>query len=252
MKPIKDVFPNPTVKKVVFQIIFPNLFYIENKIGDFQLKIMNLFPISLLAFRKQFLFADIGPNANIDTQNPDQSGANTKIWQFKNEEGVELSLQSNSLGILSTTHKTYDNKKSEKRFRDTISYVVDAFIDITSIPIINRIGLRYIDECPLRKRTNLEMSKSFDTAFNLQRFDIAKALNMDFTTVIERDGKFLRYIESLKRNNDNDKIVLDFDGFANNIQSKDYLKTLDELHELISTEFFATIKSPIIKYMKQE
>ena len=29
---INEVFPNPTVKKVIFQIRFPNLFFIESKI----------------------------------------------------------------------------------------------------------------------------------------------------------------------------------------------------------------------------
>lgn len=252
MKPPREVFPNSTVKKVVFQIVFPNLFYIENKIGEFQLKIMSLFPISSLAFRKQILFADVGPNVNLDNLNSDPNQANTKIWQFKNEDGVELSLQANSLGIQSTTHKTYDHPDSDRKFRDTISFVVNAFLEITQIPIINRIGLRYIDECPLEKQTNEEMKRSFNTSFNLERFDISKAINMNFTTVIEKNSSFLRYSESLRKVGDSNKIILDFDGFANNIQSKDYLSKLDDLHILISKEFFATIKTPILKYMRQK
>ena len=47
-----EIFSNPTVKKVIFQIRFPNLFFIENKIGDFQLKIMGMFPESKLIFRR--------------------------------------------------------------------------------------------------------------------------------------------------------------------------------------------------------
>lgn len=37
--PINEVFVNPTVKQVIFQVKFPNLFFIESKIGDIQLKI---------------------------------------------------------------------------------------------------------------------------------------------------------------------------------------------------------------------
>jgi hypothetical protein len=49
---ITEVFPNPTVKQVVFQVKFPNLFYLENKIGDFQMKIMKDYPKSELQYRR--------------------------------------------------------------------------------------------------------------------------------------------------------------------------------------------------------
>jgi hypothetical protein len=39
---IEEVFPNPTVKQVAFEIRFPNLFYLESKIGELQVKIMEL------------------------------------------------------------------------------------------------------------------------------------------------------------------------------------------------------------------
>jgi hypothetical protein len=45
-----EVFPNPTVKTVIFQIRYPNLFYIESRIGDIQVKIMDDFPESSLLF----------------------------------------------------------------------------------------------------------------------------------------------------------------------------------------------------------
>jgi len=47
---INEVFPNPTVKQVIFQIRFPNLFYLESKIGEYQLKIMQRFPESVRCF----------------------------------------------------------------------------------------------------------------------------------------------------------------------------------------------------------
>ena len=62
---IDEMFPNPTVKQVIFQITFPNLFYIENKIGAFQLKIMKEFPQSTLLFRRQVLFADVGSESKL-------------------------------------------------------------------------------------------------------------------------------------------------------------------------------------------
>ncbi len=64
--PINEVFPNPTGKQVIFQIRFPNLFYIENKIGDFQVEVMERFPESSLTFRHQLVLADIGSSFNIE------------------------------------------------------------------------------------------------------------------------------------------------------------------------------------------
>ena len=68
---INEVFPNPTVKQVIFQIRFPNLFYMENKIGDLQLKIMKEFPQSALILRRQILLADIGSETKLENISKD-------------------------------------------------------------------------------------------------------------------------------------------------------------------------------------
>jgi hypothetical protein len=55
--PLAEVFRNPTVKQVAFEIKFPNLFFIESKIGDLQMIIMDKFPESALLFQRQIMFA---------------------------------------------------------------------------------------------------------------------------------------------------------------------------------------------------
>ena len=45
-----EVFLHPTVKEVAFEIKFPHLFSIENKIGEFQDKIILQFPESSQIF----------------------------------------------------------------------------------------------------------------------------------------------------------------------------------------------------------
>ena len=81
---ISKVFPNPTVKHAIFQIRFPNLFSMEHKIGDLQLKIMEEFPQSTLLFRRQILFADIGPETKFeDIPSDSDKETGKKIWQFK-------------------------------------------------------------------------------------------------------------------------------------------------------------------------
>jgi uncharacterized protein (TIGR04255 family) len=249
---IHEVFPNPTVKQVIFQIKFPNLFYIENKIGDLQLEIMEKFPQSALLIRRQVVFADLGPEVRLqDIQNDltNEQEMGRKIWQFKSEKNFQLNVLSNSLDITSKYHKTYNLGKSEK-FRDIIQFVLDRFLKITSIPLITRIGLRYIDECPIPKKDNKTYLSYYHSTFPLDRFDISDATEMDFKTVIEKGNYYLRFIESLRKIDEEYKLILDFDGFALNISSQNYLSVTDTLHEIISQEFENTIRTPVYDYMR--
>ncbi|MBL7135472.1 MAG: TIGR04255 family protein [Candidatus Marinimicrobia bacterium] len=249
---ISEVFPNPTVKQVIFQIKFPNLFYMENKIGAFQLKIMNEFPQSALLFRRQVVFVDIGPEGkfeNIPADLDKESGK--KIWQFKSNKNFQLNVLGDSLGIVSQYHKTYNLEGGDK-FRDIIKFVLDYFFEVTSIPLINRIGLRYIDECPLPSKDNDTFRLHYNSIFPVDRFNIANANEMDFKTVTKTGEYYLRYIESLKKVDSGYKLILDFDGFAENINSEDYLTVTDELHTIILEEYEKTIREPVYQYMRQK
>lgn len=248
---IKEVFPNPTVKQVIFQIRFPNLFYMENKIGELQLKIMKEFPQSALLFRRQIVFADIGSETKLENiSNDSDKEAGKKIWQFKSDKDFKLNILSDSLDITSQYHKTYALEGGDK-FRDIIKFVLDHFFEITSIPIINRVGLRYIDECPIPSKDNSVFRSYYNSSFPLERFNLADASEMDFKTVVRKGEYNLRYIESLQKIKDEYKLILDFDGFTENIASEDCLTVTDSLHKIISEEYESTIKKPVYEYMKQ-
>jgi uncharacterized protein (TIGR04255 family) len=250
--PINEVFPNPMVKQVIFQIIFPNLFYMENKIGDLQVKVMKEFPQSSLLLRRQFVFVDKGEEGKLENIPPElDKEAVKKIWQFKSNKDVTLNVLTNSLDISSPFHKTYNLGETDK-FRDILKFVLDSFFEVAPIPIINRIGLRYIDECPIPVKNNKTFREYYDSVFPLDRFNLADANEMEFRTVVKRNEYFLHYKESLKRNGDGNKLILDFDGFAENIEPKDYLKTTDALHKIISEEYKRTIKEPVYKLMRQK
>jgi uncharacterized protein (TIGR04255 family) len=243
---IKEIFPNPTVKEVVFEIRFPSLFYIENKIGDFQIKIIKEFPDSNLLFRRQILFADLGPKAKFEL--PEEAG--TKIWEFKSDKKYSLNLTSNSLYIVSEHHKTYNLEGGDK-FRDAIKFALDNFLEVTAIPLINRVGLRYIDVCPLPSKNNETFESYYDSVFPIGRFNIADSSEMFFRTVVKRGDYNLIYMEALQKEKDEYKLVLDFDGFAEKVKSEDCLSVTDKLHEIISDEYEHTIREPVIEYMKR-
>lgn len=246
---INEVFPNPTVKQVAFEIRFPNLFYLESRIGDLQLKIMREFPQTALLYRRQVLFADIGPEAKL-TDIPIDEKTGKKIWQFKSDKNVVLNITGNSLDIVSQYHKTYKLEGGDK-FRDIIKVVLDCFIEVMQIPIINRIGLRYIDECPIPSKDNSAFMSHYNSAFPLERFNLVDAKEMYFRTVIKKGESYLTYAESLQKTGEEYKLILDFDGFAENIPSTNYLTVTDDLHTIISEEYERTIKEPVYEYMRQ-
>lgn len=249
---INEVFPNPTVKEVHFQVRFPSLFYIENKVGDFQLKIMTRLPKSALLLRRQFVIADIGPQAKIVNMPESAEPESTqKVWQFSSDAGVTVNLMASSLGIHSQHHTTYDNPTSADRFRDVIQFIVDSFLDVTSIPIISRIGLRYVNECPLpTPLTDHAFSEYYNTAFPLSRFGIADTDSLTFTTIVRRGQNSLRYQEEFLRQGNSARLKLDCDGYRENVKPCDYLSTTDDLHTLIGKEYEAFIRDPVYAFMR--
>lgn len=251
-----EIFPNPTVKQVIFQINFPNLFYLENKIGDFQLKIMEKFPESSLLYRRDILVMDVGDGKKLindkkTTEDEKQDTVNTKkIWQFRSSNDIELNLMSNSLDINSTRHKSYNT--GSDTFRETIVFVLKAFFELISIPVITRIGLRYIDECPLPNKNNDTLKSYYNTTFPVHRFNLEDAENMFFATSVKKEDCLLHYREQLVQVNGEYKIILDFDGAAINIDASKYLETSDKLYDIISNEYWNTVLKPVIEYMRQE
>lgn len=71
---------------------------------------------------------------------------------------------------------------------------------------------------------------------------------MDFKTVVKKDTFFLRYVESIQIKNNDPKLLLDFDCWGTNIDSKNYLDITDKLHVLNEK----TIKEPVYELMRKE
>jgi uncharacterized protein (TIGR04255 family) len=250
---IKEVFANPTVKRVIFQIRFPNLFSMERLIGDYQVKVMAEFPKSGLILQRNVLIADVGSRAKIEDIVEDADKfAVSKIWNFRSEKGIDLNIHNDSLDISSTLHKTYSNPREDNRFRDTIEYSVGRFLEVTQIPKLDRIGLRYIDECPVPAKETRAFREFYNTTLPLKRFPIENAMNLVFEARVERGDRRLRFIESFEDVGGKLRLTLDFDGYAEGVPAAEYLTVTDELHDLISKEYEASIRRPVLEYMRKK
>jgi uncharacterized protein (TIGR04255 family) len=248
---INEVFLHPTVKQVVFQVRFPNLFSMESKIGDFQLKIIKRFPESALLLRRQVVWADVGPGGKLESLPTDPSDEpSKKIWQFKSGDGVEVNVLTNSLDINSQFHKTYNHEGSENKFRDTIEFIMGAFLATAGIPVLTRIGLRYVDECPIPAKENNRFQQYYASTFPLDRFRLEDAVELNTRFTVKRGDQYVRYIESFQDSPDGMKYILDFDGFAADVPADQYLSTTDQLHNLITDEYQRTIREPVYEFMR--
>lgn len=249
--PIDEIFPNPTLRQVIFQMRFPTLFYVENKIGDFQMRVVDRFPESSLVHRRQLLFADVGPERTMkEIGADDETERGKKIWRFESDEGLTLNVLMDSLDITSQRHETY-NLEGGRRFRETLDFVLTGFFDVVSVPILKRVGLRYINFCPIPDLSNEEFTRYYNSVFPLERFPVDQSSEMRFRACSSRDSLSIRYIESLDEKDGDHRFILDLDAFATDIRPTDCLSTVDELHALIVQEYQSTIRDPVYDYMRQ-
>jgi uncharacterized protein (TIGR04255 family) len=247
---INEVFKNPTVKQVAFELVFPNLFGIENKIGEFQIKIFDKFPDSRLLNRRQLVFADVGPEGKLENiPSIDETSKGKRIWQFISENKYELNITNNSLTLISKIHKSYNRGTSEK-FKDIIEYVITPFIEVIKIPVINRLGLRYIDDCPIFEKTNKSFREYYNTMLPLNKFKLEDSEELFFRGVTQRKKYNLIYMEQLIKEEPKWKLVMDFDASALNVKPTDIIPVTDKLHDIISNEYDERITEKFKEYMR--
>lgn len=249
--PADEIFPNPTVKQVIFQIRYPNLFFLESRMGDIQIEIMEDFPESQLVLQKHIVFAQVGPGDQVDTAIKEESTETAKkIWKFSSTAGVELTIAQDSLALVSTTHKTYNNPEGTPRFREAIEAVLGPFFEITGLPMVTRIGLRYTDECPIPQKETVAFQAWYRSCFPLDRFPLEDASEMYFRANMKHGEYFILYQENLKEADGEAKLILDFDAYAQNVESGRCLETTDSLHDMIVEEWTRSIREPVYQYMR--
>ncbi len=214
------------------------------------MRIIKEFPESSLFFTSPSFYMNIGPKGKFEEVKGEDEDQGRKVWQFISPKKYQMEITSDSLSITSDYHKSYNNPSSDTRFRDIIDFVLKPFFEITKIPVIKRVGLRYIDHCPIKSKDNKTFKKYYDSTFPLDKFDISDAELMHFRILTKKNGFSLNYMETLQPVEDEYKLIMDFDGFSVNINSEEILSVTDNLHDLISVEYHSRIKRPLLHYMK--
>jgi uncharacterized protein (TIGR04255 family) len=242
-----EVYTNPTVKQVIFQIKFPSLFYIETKVGEFQLRIMKEFPKSEAVVQKQLVFAEVKQGEKVE---PVPDLGTGKIWKFISESGTELQVRNDSVTLSSEHHSSYASGELGQQFREVIHFAITQFLDTVQVPVLTRIGLRYVDYCPVTSMRNTSFNRFYNSCLPVKRFPLDSMSSAAVTVITSlADGFGLIYKEQLVV--EDRRLIVDIDAYHETSVPADYLTIADQLHQLTSNEFWRTAKEPLKNYMRK-
>jgi len=241
-----EVFANSPLFEVAFEVRFPHLFYIAQKIGEFQLDIVDDFPKSSQVFTQSFVF---GEKREVI---PDKDNVNAiPSWQFENETGkTRIVVYSNKLNIISREYKSY-NHPSEKKFKDLITKILSVFAKTVPMKKFSRIGIRYIDHCPLERLDNEYFKNYYNPIFNIDKYKVEDILDNLFMVNIKREQYNLLFQCGIRKLDVGYKYIMDYDGYATEIEADSCITTTDELRRLIKKEFLSNITEDFKKYMRR-
>lgn len=221
---------------VIFRIDYPliaNLVSTPPK--EFQEKIFSKFPI--LEPTKQFGIKIENKGENITTTEESKT-----VWRFKNKAAnLIVELDSKFLVILI---KDYKNHTS---FKGLVSEVLKAFFDIYPDTIVNRVGLRYINQINLKEKDFYEWDKYIDKNlisildFASNKKDIRRALQL-FEIQIDPDTRLNMKAGIFNSTYPNELIkkefLLDYDCYTTLRTEKDEVgEKLDSFNKIIAKYF---------------
>lgn len=246
--PSGEVFPHPTVKQVIFQIRFPKLFFLQSKIGDLQLTLMSRFPKSESVVQRALIMAQGSSESLQELLKDRPSDEDERIWRFEDDQGVIIEVKLDALTIVSSKHTSYLHQPNS--FRETLTFVIDAFLKHAPLPTIARVGFRYVDECPFPSLTNDCFHRYFNSCLPVGRFPVEQCSEMVCRAVRKGVEGSIRYAEAIVVREEKNALLIDMDAFAEGVSATAILTTADRLHALVRKEFEGTIKEPVLSYMR--
>lgn len=252
MVEVNEILARPTVETVIAEFRFPHLLVIEQRMADLQLALLEKFLELRVQFQFNVLIGDptrlSGPES-LPPQIRQQAAATSKFWEFDSKEGEILRIATNSLSLTSTAHKTYNHDGGGKKFRDLIEYSLSRFLSVVKVPFFERIGLRYIDGCPL-ERDNAAFERWFNVELPIDRYPLPSVEEMFSATRAKVGDSFLFRQVMIPKPQARDKFVIDYDAYQVSIPTEQALSTLDRLHDVILAEYGKDITQPFLDHMR--
>jgi uncharacterized protein (TIGR04255 family) len=240
---------HPPLSEVAFEITFPTRVYaVENRIADFQQRVMEGYPDSGDEFVLHI------PPAVAFGKSPKQDGPLTPVrsFVFKNTKGTRiLRVSVMSFNLVVSDYLHFDNYKA------ALMTALEPAVEIFGISNIQRLGLRYVNKILIptpdastayRKYVQSPINSAILTSHPLQSFLTEISLQLHPSTRLTiRSGLLPEQPDTEKRT-----YLLDIDCSCQesvSLHKVRITKLLDEYHEAIETEFQRAITTEYWAYM---
>ena len=177
----------------------------------------------------------------------------TQIWQFESENGKnKIMVRPNRLNIISHEYKSYNSPTVKKRFRDLIESITTTFLGKVPIRKFSRIGIRYIDHCPLEEKSSGYFKRFYVPIFDTDNYDIENIIENHVAIRIKKGDYYLLFQCGIQKFGDVYKYVLDYDGYAQDIETRNFINITDELKKMIKKEYYSNITEEFKEYMRSD
>lgn len=178
-KPQKNIYKKNFITNVIFRIDFPKILNLTEQKPPSKLQeiISEKFPILDESIRSE-IKTKIMKNSTFDIK-----GTSKKSWNFSNREKTKkVSIDPEFLII---EYLKYENFTE---FFKTIKFIFENFINLYNIRLINRLGLRYINQIKLEMGNPLNWNNLIDASL----FSVSKNfVKTNYRNNISRSMHFL-------------------------------------------------------------
>jgi len=240
-KILGESFTKDYLIRVAFEIRFPADLTMKDKIGYFQGKIKENFPIYEERYAVKLPIQDV-------------EKGNLLNYSFKNDI-TETEIYLNTYSIFGLGTKKYNGFKN---FLNIFLENVEIFKEMFKIESTTRLGMRYINSIPLEKdknNSNTLKNKYFD-------FCLTEDQNYDFENQYidlrfnENKYEIHKQLVFQKGQQNFYEVIIDLDNsYKEKILIKEDLKELEsrilDLHKLIKIKFFEIIKEEFLELLKK-
>jgi len=242
------------INSAVFQINFPTILELEEKVPTgFQSKIADKFPILRDSTELNLNFS-VSSSEKLDEKEIIPLGL--KKWQFHNREKNKIIALSNK----SLTIEYADCYSNFKEFISDIELILKSLFEEYNIPLIDRIGVRYINQIKLSSGNPLDWKDIIneDLTSSIKFANTKNLIRTMQQLQIEEDSYYLVLRYGMPNSSYPSKIVrkeftLDMDCFGNGEFTVEEIPILlAKYHEVIKNTFESSIGDEFRKMMNKE
>jgi len=231
---LSEVFPNPPLVEVAFEVRFAPLLKVERQLPEFQEHIASEYPMLGEEQRK------------VDNQK-------VKSFEFKTtDQGKTIRISLRSFSFLSQKYEKFE------RYKEELTGHLESFCDSVGVKKVTRVGLRYINNIRLSAQNgSYPVSKFVRPLIDTERIDLESLLNLQMQVTLQlelnqfsiRTGLFPLPTET--SDVPSAIYLLDYDCYVlRESDLSEITDLLDQFHDHIQRQFLQDLTPTYIEIMR--